>query len=197
MMIENERKFKRGHKVLCRNLLLTLAVVGLTTACVPARYAEVPVEAEQPPPPPSRVYFYPTQGQTTEQQDRDSYECYLWAKQQTGYDPSAPNLAPHARVAVIPEPPPGAGTAVGAVTGAILGAAVSSHGNRPEGALVGALAGGVLGTAADAARQEEAARLQENYDRRSGQRQAVIERQAIEYRRALTACLEGRGYTVR
>jgi hypothetical protein len=177
-------------------LLPTLAFAGLA-ACVPARYAEVPVEAEQPPPPPTRVYFYPTAGQSPEQQDRDSYECYLWAKKQSGYDPSTPNLAPHTRVAVVPEAPPGAGTAVGAVTGAILGAAVASHGNRPEGALVGALAGGMLGTAAEAAQREEAHRLQENYDRQSSQRLAVIERQAEDYRRAITACLEGRGYTVR
>ena len=196
-MPENKHGVVRGFSVLFRNLLMTLAVVGLTACVPPAQYAEVPAEAEQPPPPPSRVYFYPTQGQTQEQQDRDSYECYLWAKQQTGYDPSAPNLAPHERVAVVPEPPPGTGTAVGAVTGAILGAAVSSHGNEPGGALVGALAGGMLGTAADAARQQEAARLQDQYNRRSDQRHAAIERQATEYRRALTACLEGRGYTVR
>jgi len=197
MMPGYEFRSTCGRAVFCRNLVLALAVIGLTACVPPAQYAEVPVEAEQPPPPPSRVYFYPTQGQTPEQQDRDSYECYLWAKQQTGYDPSAPNLAPHDRVVVVPDPPPGAGTAVGAVTGAILGAAVSSHGNRPEGALVGALAGGMLGTAADVARQEEASRLQENYNRQNVQRQAVIERQATEYRRALTACLEGRGYSVR
>jgi hypothetical protein len=39
--------------------------------------------------------------------------------------------------------------------------------------------------------------MQEHYDRQGSQRLAVIERQASEYRRALTACLEGRGYTVR
>jgi hypothetical protein len=196
MMPEYEHGNGWGRMFRCRNLLMILAVFGLT-ACVPPQYAEIPVAEDQPPPPPSRVYFYPTRDQTPAQQDRDSYECYLWAKQQTGYDPSAPHLAPHARVAVVPEPPPGTGTAVGAVTGALLGAAVSSHGNRPEGALVGALAGGMLGTVADVARQEEAARLQEHYDRQGSQRLAVIERQASEYRRALTACLEGRGYTVR
>jgi hypothetical protein len=183
--------------VVKRVLLPVLALAGLAACVPPARYAEVPVAAEQPPPPPTRVYFYPTAGQSPEQQDRDSYECYLWAKQQTGYDPSAPNLAPHTRVAVVPESPPGAGTAVGAVTGAILGAAVASHGNKPAGALVGALAGGMLGTAAEAAQQEQAYRLQEHYDRQSGQRLAFIERQAADYRRAMTACLEGRGYAVR
>lgn len=174
-----------------------LILVGLEACAPPARYVAEPVVTEQPPPPVTQVFFYPNQGQSTEQQDRDRYECYLWAKGQTGFDPSAPNLAPHTRVEVVPEPPPGTGTVVGAMSGAVLGAAVSSRGNRPEGALVGAVAGGILGTAVDAARQEEAARLQAHYAQQSAQRTAIIERQAADYRRALSACLEGRGYTVR
>lgn len=186
-----------GRAAFGRILLLSLTAVSLAACVPPARYAAMEVGAEQAPPPPTRVYFYPVREQSPEQQDRDSYECYLWAKQQTGFDPSAPSLAPHTRVAVVPEPPPGVGTAIGAVTGAVLGAAVASRGNRPEGALVGALAGGLIGTAADVGRQEEAARLQDSYDRQAGQRLAVTERQSADYRRALTACLEGRGYSVR
>lgn len=34
------------------------------------------------------VYAYPTHGQSAEQADRDRYECYQWAVQQTGFDPS-------------------------------------------------------------------------------------------------------------
>lgn len=178
-------------------LLLTSVFAGMVGCVPPARYATAPADAEDSPPPPTQVYFSPNLGQSPEQQDRDSYECYLWAQKQTGYDPSVPNLAPHTRVAVVPEPPPGVGTALGAMTGAVLGAAMASHGNRPEGAIIGALAGGALGTAADAARQEQAEQLQEEYNRQSDRRMAISERQADAYRRALTACLEGRGYTVR
>jgi len=156
----------------------------------------MPAEA-QPPPPPTQVFFYPNSGQSPAQQDRDRYECYLWAKEQTGFDPSAPSLAPHNRVVVVPEAPPGTGTAVGAVTGALLGAAVASHHNKPEGALVGAIAGGILGSAAEAANQQQAARAQGYYNQQADQRAAAIERQASDYRRALAACLEGRGYTVK
>lgn len=191
---EHERKWIRNILAL---IMLPLVTLTVPIACVPAaQYATVPLEAEQAVPP-TQVYFYPNLGQGQGQQDRDSYECYLWARKQTSFDPSAPNLAPHTRVAVVAEPPPGAGTAIGAVTGAMLGAVVASRGNRPEGALVGALAGGMLGTASDVARQEEAARMQERYDRQNDRRLAIIERQAADYRRALTACLEGRGYTVR
>lgn len=194
-MPDRERREAWHPKILGLVLLTSMTVSGLTACVPPDAYYVEPVEPQ--PAPPTEVYFYPNLGQGLEQQDRDSYECYLWARQQTGYDPSAPNLAPHTRVAVVPEPPPGAGTAIGAVTGAMLGAVVASRGNRPEGALVGALAGGMLGAATDAARQDQAARLQEQYDRQSDRRLAVVERQAGDYRRALTACLEGRGYTVR
>ena len=30
---------------------------------------------------------YPAKGQSQEQTDRDKFECYTWAKQQTGFDP--------------------------------------------------------------------------------------------------------------
>ena len=188
---------QRGRRAVRPLLPVMLLLVGIT-GCAPAyRVAAAPEAGTQPPPPPTQVYFYPNMGQGPEQQDRDRYECYLWAKKQTGFDPSAPSLPPHSRVEVVPESPPGTGTAVGAVTGALLGAAVASHHNKPEGALVGALAGGVLGTAVDAANQEQAARLQRYYDQQSEQRAAVTERQADDYRRAFSACLEGRGYTVR
>jgi Outer membrane protein beta-barrel domain len=36
------------------------------------------------------LYMYPQHGQTQKQQAVDRYECYSWARSQTGYDPSAP-----------------------------------------------------------------------------------------------------------
>ncbi len=35
-----------------------------------------------------KMFIYPNDGQSDEQRDRDRYECYQWAVQQTGYDPS-------------------------------------------------------------------------------------------------------------
>ena len=43
----------------------------------------------QPPPPGEHLYVYPKNGQNPDQQSRDQYECYSWAKQQTGFDPTA------------------------------------------------------------------------------------------------------------
>ena len=179
-------------------ILLVLVANLFLTGCVPppSRYAAVATETPSPPPPPVKVYFYPNRGQSPAQQDRDSYECYLWAVNQTGFDPSAPYLAPHHKLAVVPDQPPGTGTAVGAITGAMLGAAVSSRGNMPEGALIGAVAGALVGSTSDAARQEQTYRRQQHYDRQAGKRMKNIERQAANYRRAMAACLEGRGYNV-
>ncbi len=186
------------RRLSARGLLpVALVLIGVT-ACAPTyRVATLPEPESQPPPPPTKVYFYPNQGQGPAQQDRDRYECYLWAKEQTGFDPSAPALPPHNRVEVVPTSPPGTGTAVGAVTGALLGAAVASRHHEPAGALIGAVAGGILGTAADAANQEQAARMQRYYDQQADRQTAVTERQATDYQRAFTACLQGRGYTVR
>jgi hypothetical protein len=155
-----------------------------------------PEPASAAPPPSTQIYFYPTKGQGAAQQDRDRYECYLWAKKQTGFDPSALELAPHQRVQVIPTAPPGRDTAVGAVTGAVLGAVVSPPGRSAEGAAVGAVAGAMVGAASEAARQEQAERIQQRYDAQQAQRMARLEQQASNYRRAMAACLEGRGYTV-
>lgn len=149
------------------------------------------------PPPSTQVYFFPTKGQSPAQQDRDRYECYGWASQQTGFDPSLPRLPPHQRLEVVPQPAIGHDTASGAFTGAVLGAVVSRPGRSGEGAVIGAIAGTILGAASDSARQEHAERLQERYDRRASQAAAHTEQQASAYRRAMGACLEGRGYTVR
>ncbi len=37
----------------------------------------------------SEVFVYPNKEQSKEQQDRDRYECYRWAVDQTGFDPVA------------------------------------------------------------------------------------------------------------
>jgi hypothetical protein len=149
------------------------------------------------PPPTTQVYFYPTAGQSPEQQNRDRYECYLWAVKQSGFDPSQPHLAPHQRVEVVPMPAPGHDTVAGAATGAIVGAAVSRPRDVGEGAVVGAIAGALLGAASDASRTAQAEQVQRRYDQRDAERNAVVEQQATNYRRAMGACLEGRGYTVK
>ena len=153
-----------------------------------------PDEAQGAPPPSVEVYFYPTKGQSLEQQERDRYECYLWAKDKTGFDPSLPGLAPGQRVQVVPTTPPGQKAATGALLGAMLGAATSERGEKGEGAVRGAIAGALIGAASESAEQQRAQEIQRNEQAKIDAR---LERQAEEYRRAMTACLEGRGYNVK
>jgi len=180
--------------------LTVLAVAGLLSAC-----ATTPPPTSRPPPPPpppayappppqvnTTVYAYPLHGQPPQQQDRDHYECSIWATQQTGFDPSAPGVPPQQQVHVVSGPPPGSGTAAGVVTGAILGAAIAGPWRAPGGALAGAVVGGAIGTAAEAS-----ARQTQTYTVTDQRALAQIQQKAGNYRRALSACLDARGYSVK
>jgi hypothetical protein len=177
--------------------LAAVAVLGLTGVllggCAPPVYTVRPSAAPPPPPPSVELYFYPTKGQSKQQQDRDRYECYLWAVKQTGYDPGQA-MAPHQRVEVVPATPPGANVAAGAATGAVVGSILSGPRDQGQGLVFGAIAGAMLGAASEQAQQEQAARMSDRYNERD---YARVEEQARNYRRAMTACLEGRGYTVK
>jgi hypothetical protein len=89
------------------------------------------------------LVIYPAQGQSQEQLDKDKYECYSWAKKQTGFDPMAQPTA------TAPPPPQEAskgGVGRGGARGAAVGAAVGSFdGEAGEGAKKGAAAGAVVG----------------------------------------------------
>ena len=141
--------------------------------------------------PDTNVYFYPMDGRTVpaEQQQRDKYECNEWAVQQTGFDPSNPQVPPHRRMRVVAGgPPPGAQVGAGAVTGAVVGAAVSPPWETGRGAVLGAIAGAAVGGVVASERTS-------SYSYQVPT--ARLERQATDFRRALSACLEGRGYSVK
>lgn len=171
-------------------LLLTLALA----ACYPAAYREVP--SAIPRAPITQVYFYPKQGQTTEQQSRDHYECYNWAMKQTGFDPSQSSIPSQRRVKVVPMPPPGHDTVALAIAGAVLGALIAGPRHAGGGALIGAGSGALFGAASDATRQEYAEQMEEAYARRDQALDTRYEGKARDFRRAMSACLEGRGYSV-
>src|SRR3979490_808744 len=114
-------------------LAVTAAATVLLAACVtpPPRTYTVPGPA------PQRVFVYPANGQSAEQTDRDRYECHVWAVQQTGVDPSRADASAYERVVVQPANPPGSGTAVGLIGGAILGSIIGGPQNAGAGAIMG------------------------------------------------------------
>ena len=66
---------------------IIISIIVLLQGCAPrgVKVESHPVDA--PPLPTTTLYFYPTKGQSKEQQTRDRYECYRWAVKQTGFDP--------------------------------------------------------------------------------------------------------------
>jgi hypothetical protein len=87
---------------------------------------------------------------------------------------------------------------LGRGTGGILGAAVSSPRNAGAGLLLGALLGGAVGAGAEATADANAqAAADANSNAHMQAQAAQIERKASDYRRAIGACLEGRGYSIK
>lgn len=182
-----------------KRIFLFIVAAIVLAGCAPRGYVvrSHPVATPPPEAATTTVYFYPTKGQSEAQQDRDRYECYLWAVKKTGYNPGKAQLAPHQRVEVTPAAPPGADTAAGAFGGAVVGSMLSSRHDKGFGMVFGAITGAMLGAASDAAREQQAQQIEQQYNSSDNQQYARAERQARDYRRAMTACLEGRGYTVR
>jgi hypothetical protein len=169
-------------------LAVPAAVTVLLAACVtpPPRTYAVPA------PPPQRVFVYPANGQSAEQTDRDRYECHVWAVEQTGVDPSRADASAYERVIVQPANPPGAGTVAGAIGGAILGSIIAGPRNAGAGLVIGGATGAIVGSASDASAQAQARQTQAQIN----QSAAAGRARADSYRRAIGACLQGRGYTV-
>jgi hypothetical protein len=180
-------RFSPGSRVGLR-FAVPVAVAVLLAACV----APPPRTYAVPAPPPQRVFVYPANGQSAEQMERDRYECHLWAVQQTGVDPSRADASAYERVLVQPANPPGSGTAVGLIGGAILGSIIGGPNNAGAGAIIGGATGAVIGSASDANAQAQAQQTQYQLN----QSAAAGRARADSYRRAIGACLQGRGYTV-
>ncbi len=145
----------------------------------------------------TQIYFYPNKNQSTEQQSRDHYACYNWAMEQTGFDPSASSIVPAQRVRVVPMPPPGHDTISMSIAGAVLGALIGGARHAGGGALIGAASGAMMGAISDASRVEAARQMEEAYQNRHEPRDFHREKKALQFRRAMSACMEGHGYTVK
>ena len=155
------------------------------------------IETREATAPSTQVYFYPNRGQSTEQQSRDHYECYNWAIKATGFDPGQSTIPKEQRVRVVPMPSPGYDTVTMAIAGAVLGALIGGPRHAAGGALIGATGGAIAGAASDSVRQQEAQRLEDSYASQHQTPDARLVEKTLGFRRAMSACLEGRGYTVR
>lgn len=137
------------------------------------------------------VIVYPAGGQSAEQQKEDEGACLSWAKERTGFDPTAPMQAT--------SPPPqqqeptssaGKGALVGALGGLAVGAIT---GNAGRGAAIGAGTGALVG---GVRRHDQIESSEDQQDAWEDQQAAQYRESQNEFNRAYATCLQGRGYTV-
>jgi len=117
------------------------------------------------------LFVYPAKGQSQGQQKKDEYECYVWAIDQSGIDPlNTPKVE---------APTPQTGP-----TGAAAGGAA-------KGAAIGAATGAIRGR-----RQGQQAQQQANQQAQA-QASATEAQMKETFKKALSVCLEGKGYTIK
>lgn len=138
------------------------------------------------------LFIYPTKGQSAEQQEQDKFQCYSFAKGQTGFDPMAP---PTTSTAPPRAEAPQGGVARGGLRGVLGGAAIGAiAGDTRQGLRIGAASGALVG---GMRRSDQKQREEQNRQQWEQQEVANYSQNRNNYNRAYTACLEGRGYSVR
>ncbi|MDN3723551.1 glycine zipper domain-containing protein [Aequorivita sp. SDUM287046] len=134
------------------------------------------------------VYVFPTKNQSAEQQAQDQSACYTWAVEQSGYDPINPTVV---KAQQVPTGPDGAAV-VGSAGGAAVGVAIGAiAGDAGKGAAIGAVSGAVVG--------RRRGNMQKASAQNQANNQAAQANKNLEdgFRKAFSACLEAKNYTVK
>ncbi len=133
------------------------------------------------------LMIYPNDDQDKEQQEQDEFQCYRWARDETGFDPMEVPTATEA-------PPQQSAKKGGVGRGAVRGAAVGGIVDGSDGAKTGAAAGALVGGMRRSSQNKSEAQAQAQWEQEQA---ANYAQNRNNYNRAFAACLEGRGYTVR
>jgi len=137
-------------------------------------------------------FIYPQAGQSKDQTEKDKFECYQWAKGESGFDPMA---APKASTPPPQAEAPQGGAVKGAARGALVGVAVGAiAGDAGKGAAIGATAGGLGG---GMRRKDQVAKENQKQAQWEQEQAAKYQQNRNNYDRAYKACLEGRKYSVK
>jgi hypothetical protein len=158
----------------------SLVVVGGLITCLP-----VILNAQD-------LMIYPAKGQSDQQQEKDKFECYGFAKKQSGFDPMA---LPTTSTAPPPREAKQGGVGSGAVKGGLGGVLIGAiAGDTKKGAAIGAVGGGLVGGMRSSEQKKRETHNRQQWEQSESQQYA---NNRNNYNRAYAACLEGRGYTVR
>jgi len=134
------------------------------------------------------LYVFPANNQDAATQEADETACFTWAKNQSGYDPINPTQVVGATVDRSADGRAIGGAARGAAGGAAIGAIAGDAG---KGAAIGAVVGGVRGRRSKVVGDE---RQQQANDQAAVAKEQEL---ANDYNKAFSACMEGKGYTVK
>ena len=134
------------------------------------------------------LYVFPSGNQDQETQNTDEMTCYKWAKEQSGVDPMNPPKVEAAQVDRSMDGSAVKGAAGGAAAGAAVGAITGDAG---DGAAIGAILGGIRGHRAKKARERQ-------QQQANNVGAALTEQEYMNnFKKAFSACMEGKGYTVK
>ncbi len=134
------------------------------------------------------LYVFPSKGQDAKTQETDEAACYKWAVEQSGVDPMNPPKVEAEEVEKSFDGSAVRGAAGGAAAGAAIGAIAGDAG---EGAAIGAIVGGLRGRRARIAKQS--AQQQQSNQAAAAKQQELMD----NFKKAFTACMEGKDYTVK
>ncbi len=148
------------------------------------------------------TYAFPQKGQTPEQQKTDENACAQWASDQTGLNPAVLEYqqkeAMAAQQQAVQQQQKAASTGTirrigrAALTGAALG---GIDNGMDDGAGKGAVMGLTAATSQSIAKSKEQ-KIQAGIDSADAQSQQV-QADTQKYLRAFSACMEGKGYSIR
>ena len=164
-----------------KKVIMALAFITLQALLV------VPLLAQE-------LIVFPAQGQSEEQMANDKNSCFEWAVNETGADPAQPQPATEA------PPPQSQGPSGARVKGAARGAAIGAvagevaNDDAGKGAAAGAAAGAVAGGMKTRSQKRQQGQAQQE---QAQQQEAAVAQNADDFNRAYSACLEGKGYTVK
>jgi hypothetical protein len=158
------------------------------------------------------MYAYPKNKQSADQQVKDENQCFASAKQQSGVDPQAPPPAAKTEEQKKAEQQAAAdnakqakggrakGAAKGAAGGAAIGAIADDEAGKGAGA--GAVAGTMVGGAKQrrankASKQQAAQATAQQQQQEEAQAKGAYQQGIDQFKRAFSACLDSRGYSIK
>jgi hypothetical protein len=210
-----EEKSMLKHVLILATLSFTTPLLAQTPPASSPTSAPTAANQSTAAPSPAKslgVFAYPQKQQSADQQLKDENECFASAKQETGIDPQAPPPAAKTEEQKKAEQQAAADNAKQAKGGRVKGAAKGAAGGAAIGAVAddeagkGASAGAVAGTVVGGAKQRRANRAsKQQAAQATAQQQQQEEAQAKgkyqqgidTFKRAFSACMDARGYSIK